>query len=94
MHQQQLSAEAFQRELKGLKVATIADTTKPWPEEAGGAAGLNASLSAGLELLSKFRLQHRQTEHFGMGRLQYGNSDAQWELRISSLAASLSRTGT
>lgn len=67
-HAQQ-SAEAFQRELKGLKVGIVADPNKPWPEEAGGAAGLNAALSAGLELLSRYRLQNRQTENFGMGRL-------------------------
>jgi hypothetical protein len=65
----QQSAEVFQRELKLLKVAAMPDPTKPWPEESGGAVGLNAALSAGLELLSRFRLQHRQTENFGMGRL-------------------------
>jgi hypothetical protein len=71
LHHAQQSVEAFQRELKRLKVAVVDTPSKqqPWPEEAGGAAGLNAALSAGLELLSRYRLLNRQTENFGMGRL-------------------------
>jgi len=41
----------------------------PFPEDGGGAAGLNAALSHGLALLSRYRLQNRNTENFGMGRL-------------------------
>jgi integrator complex subunit 6 len=66
-HQLMQTVEAFQRELKGLKAAKV-DPDKPFPEDAGGAVGLNAALSAGLQLLSRYRLQHRQTENFGMGR--------------------------
>jgi hypothetical protein len=51
--------ESFQRELKGLKAS----------DDGGGAVGLNASLSAGLQLLSRYRLCNPLTEHFGMGRL-------------------------
>ena len=71
LHQEHRKAEAFQRELKGLKAATIADSdpNRPFPEDAGGAAGMNQALSAGLQLLSRYRLHNRQTEHFGMGRL-------------------------
>jgi len=41
----------------------------PFPEDGGGAIGLNAALSSGLRLLSRYRLEHRATENFGMGRL-------------------------
>ena len=68
-HQEQRKAEAFQRELKGLKAAVVTDPNKPFPDDAGGAEGLNAALSSGLQLLSRYRLQNRQTENFGMGRL-------------------------
>lgn len=68
-HFHQQSIEIFQRELKMLKAAPVPDPSKPWPDDAGGASGLNAALSAGLELLSRHRLQNRQTENFGMGRL-------------------------
>jgi len=42
---------------------------KPFPEDGGGAVGLNAALSTGLQLLSRYRLKNRATENFGMGRL-------------------------
>jgi hypothetical protein len=82
--QQQHQMEAFQRALKSLQVfpgwqaplttATSSPTSStssapPFPEAAGGATGLNAALSAGLQLLSRYRLQSRATEHFGLGRL-------------------------
>lgn len=67
--QEHRKAEAFQRELKGLKAATIPDDQQPFPEDAGGAAGLNQALSVGLQLLSRYRLHNRHTENFGMGRL-------------------------
>lgn len=62
-------AEAFQRELKQLKVATVDSSSNVWLDEWGGATGLNIALSTGLELLSRYRLMHKHTEHFGMGRL-------------------------
>jgi len=71
-HQQ---LESFQRELKRLKAADwsphpVSDgKPAPFPEDAGGAAGLNAALSTGLQLLSRYRLQNRCTENFGMGRI-------------------------
>lgn len=43
--------------------------TKIFPEDGGGAKGLNVSLSTGFSLLSRYRLRHRSTENFGMGRL-------------------------
>lgn len=69
----------FERELKRLQ-ATIWQPTStatagaqpqrlPFPEEGGGAVGLNAALSSGLQLLSRYRLKNRSTENFGMGRL-------------------------
>lgn len=60
--------ESFQRELKGL-VAAEWDGNSPFPEDGGGAIGMNAALSSGLQLLSRYRLQNRLTENFGMGRL-------------------------
>jgi len=42
---------------------------KAFPEDGGGAIGLNAALSTGLQLLSRYRLKNRATENFGMGRL-------------------------
>lgn len=60
--------ESFQRELKRL-VAAEWDVNSPFPEDGGGAVGLNAALSSGLQLLSRYRLQNRLTENFGMGRL-------------------------
>ena len=41
----------------------------PFPDDGGGATGLNAALSAGLQLLSRYRLSFRSTENYGMGRL-------------------------
>lgn len=73
--------DSFQRELKRLKAA---EWTSPsplssgnqrqnrpnkFPEEAGGATGLNAALSAGLQMMSRYRLKFKATENFGMGRL-------------------------
>lgn len=48
------------------------NTATAFPEWAGGAVGLNAALSHGLGLLSRYRLTHgRIVEHFGMGRLPW-----------------------
>jgi hypothetical protein len=69
VQQQHHHHELFSRELKGLTVSKMPDPNRPWPEDAGGAAGLNVALSAGLQQLSRFRLAHRETENFGMGRL-------------------------
>lgn len=77
--QHQTNADSFQRELKRLQ-ATVWDPNKtigngnlkktvPFPEDGGGANGLNAALSAGLQLLSRYRLSFRATENYGMGRL-------------------------
>ncbi|GAX14282.1 ATP-dependent RNA helicase DDX26B [Fistulifera solaris] len=60
--------ESFQRELKRL-VAAEWDGNSPFPVDGGGAVGLNAALSSGLQLLSRYRLHNRLTENFGMGRL-------------------------
>jgi hypothetical protein len=68
-HQEMM--EAFQKELKGLQCYSKWDgpsSGRPFPDEAGGANGLNAALSAGLQLLSRYRLHNRWTENFGMGR--------------------------
>lgn len=68
--QQHERMESFQRELKSLKAAKWdPNSGAPFPEDAGGAVGLNAALSSGLQLLSRYRLQNRLTENFGMGRL-------------------------
>jgi len=48
-----------------------ANSNKGFPEDCGGAEGLNAALSAGLQLLSRYRLHDRSTENFGMGRLPH-----------------------
>ena len=70
----------FERELKRLGAATVPKTNRdnqqqnktPFPEWAGGATGLNAALSHGLGLLSRYRLTRgRFVEHFGMGRLPW-----------------------
>jgi hypothetical protein len=75
----QNNTDGFQRELKRLKAAPWAPSNvKPdgspeklnkFPEDGGGAIGLNAALSAGLQLLSRHRLSYRATENYGMGRL-------------------------
>ena len=62
------SNQAFERELKKLR-ATKWSSGEKFPEDGGGAVGLNAALSTGLTLLSRYRLKHRSTENFGMGRL-------------------------
>ena len=66
----------FEHELKRLRTATLpsqsssTEKKKVFPEWAGGANGLNAALSHGLGLLSRYRLTRgRVVEHFGMGRL-------------------------
>ena len=72
----QSNTDSFQRELKQLQ-ATVWEPTQakdgkkpvPFPEDGGGANGLNIALSAGLQLLSRYRLSFRSTENFGMGRL-------------------------
>jgi integrator complex subunit 6 len=71
--------EGFQKELKGLQATvwqppnkssvSVHPTNSPFPEDGGGAEGLNVALSAGLQLLSRYRLKNRSTENFGMGRL-------------------------
>jgi len=49
----------FERELKRMKVTSTDE----------GSSGLNIALSTGLQILSRYRLQHRWTENFGMGLL-------------------------
>jgi len=66
--QAQHGVDAFQRELKRLKAAEWKSGTK-FPDDGGGANGLNIALSAGLQLLSRYRLRFKVTENFGMGRL-------------------------
>lgn len=71
----------FERELKRLRSAIIPTqkhnnnsekNTTSFPDWAGGAVGLNAALSHGLGLLSRYRLTRgRIVEHFGMGRLPW-----------------------
>ena len=73
------NANSFQRELKKLqasdwepgksKPGSQPKVLVPFPEDGGGAVGLNAALSAGLQLLSRYRLSFRTTENYGMGRL-------------------------
>ena len=67
---------SFDRSLKHLQAtdyqlssASMEPRRVPFPEDGGGAVGLNAALSAGLQLLSRYRLQNRTTENFGLGRL-------------------------
>ncbi len=71
----------FERELKRLRSAIIPTkkhsnnsekNSTSFPDWAGGAVGLNAALSHGLGLLSRYRLTRgRIVEHFGMGRLPW-----------------------
>ena len=73
------SINCFQKELKRLqasdwgpgriKPGSNPKKLIPFPEDGGGAIGLNAALSAGLQLLSRYRLSFRSTENYGMGRL-------------------------
>uniref|UniRef100_A0A6U9Y3Q2 Integrator complex subunit 6-like beta-barrel domain-containing protein n=1 Tax=Pseudo-nitzschia australis TaxID=44445 RepID=A0A6U9Y3Q2_9STRA len=75
--QHQYGIDSFQRELKRLKATDWTSTSsagssnrqKPFPEDGGGAMGLNAALSAGLQMMSRYRLKFKTTENFGMGRL-------------------------
>ena len=59
----------FDKELKNLKAADWNKEDESFPKDGGGALGLNAALSQGLQLLSRHRLQSRCTENFGLGRL-------------------------
>lgn len=65
--------DAFEKELKSLTATTWVNNNAysrmPFPEDGGGAEGLNISLSTGLQLLSRYRLHYTTTENFGMGRL-------------------------
>jgi hypothetical protein len=78
----QSNADSFQKALKRLQATDWKpDRVKkpghtspkkkpaPFPEDGGGALGLNTALSAGLQLLSRYRLSYRSTENYGMGRL-------------------------
>ena len=62
------SHQTFERELKKLQ-ATKQPPDSKFPEDGGGAVGMNAALSHGLSLLSRYRFKNRSTENFGMGRL-------------------------
>ena len=66
MHTQKIE---FEQELKRLKATEWKKGEESFPEDGGGASGLNAALSTGLQLLSRHRLQNRFTENFGLGRL-------------------------
>jgi hypothetical protein len=71
--------DSFQRELKQLTATQWKPPAHqqlqpgvkptPFPEDGGGALGLSAALTAGLHMLSRYRLRFRVTENFGMGRL-------------------------
>lgn len=71
------NANSFQKSLKCLRATewdqnrTDAKTKKPvpFPADGGGSIGLNAALSVGLQMLSRYRLMFRSTENYGMGRL-------------------------
>ena len=77
----QTNSDSFQRELKRLQATpwgpvnkTRGSVSQPdkqtkFPEDGGGAIGLNAAISAGLQQLSRYRLSFRATENYGMGRL-------------------------
>ena len=56
---------SFERELKQLKTNEAAFSLK---HNVSGIAGLNSALSFGFQLLSRYRLNSRITENFGMGR--------------------------
>ena len=66
MHSQKIE---FERELKFLKGTEWNKNELSFPEDGGGASGLNTALSLGLQLLSRNRLKNRCTENFGLGRL-------------------------
>ena len=70
----------FDRALKHLQATTYQqfDTTTagsapsqqtPFPEDGGGAEGLNVAMNCAIRLLSRYRLSNRLTENFGLGRL-------------------------
>jgi len=60
----------FDRALKHLQATDYQQSElKPFPEDAGGAAGLNAAMNCAIGLLSRYRLNNRATENFGLGRL-------------------------
>jgi integrator complex subunit 6 len=70
----------FEKALKNLSLPKNVSITKDlspaakaldsfFPENGGGVHGLNAALSAGLQLMSRYRLHNRWTENFGLGRL-------------------------
>ncbi|KAL3922718.1 MAG: hypothetical protein SGILL_002056 [Bacillariaceae sp.] len=71
--------DSFQRELKQLKATDWKPLSKQqqqqgqkpinFPEDGGGATGLNAALSVGMQILSRYRLRFKETENFAMGRL-------------------------
>jgi hypothetical protein len=65
--QQQERIDSFQRELKGLQV--VKRNPDIQGEDINYATGLNAALSGGLQIISRYRLHNSQTENFGMGRL-------------------------
>jgi integrator complex subunit 6 len=58
--------DVFQRELKNLKAS---DPPTKQQQQEGTVAGLNAALSAGLNMMSRYRLRYRTTENYAMGRL-------------------------
>ncbi len=59
----------FEHQLKRLKATDWEKGEESFPDDGGGAKGLNSALSTGLQLLSRHRLQDRRTENFGQGRL-------------------------
>lgn len=59
----------FHSELKRLVETKWKKNEESFPEDGGGAKGLNTALSTGLQMLSRNRLQNRRTENFGQGRL-------------------------
>ena len=65
--------DKFHDELKNLKAASLKSGQEDnfiaeFPEEAGGAKGLNIALSSGVQLMSKYRFLSPLTENFGRGR--------------------------
>lgn len=60
---------AFDKALKNLSISTDILSDTDFSENRGGVPGLNAALSAGLRLMSRYRLHNRWTENFGLGRL-------------------------
>lgn len=74
--QHQSNMDNFQKELKRLQASNwdpgkVGPNSKPipFPEDGGGSVGLNTAISVGLQMLSRYRLNFRATENFGMGRL-------------------------